>query len=734
MDPKLYQAVIKGDVASMKELAGPDSTLLFQVTPNGDNILHVAAKYDLNQIAQEIVKLPSSGLLVNQKNSKHDTPLHIAARLGSLKTCQVLVNFANSVSREIEAGEKLIRMVNSNKDTALHDAVRNGYHQVAELLIREDPELTLLTNGVGESPLFIALDKRHLHIAQHILEVAPDFSIDGRNGTNILHVAAIRSKHEVFTIVDYLCELMSYQNIMTDSSFKYGLKSVSAIICSIRRIWAAGHKLGYKNLVAQLMLVEKIRSALSQTDERGWTPLHYAVHFGALDIVELFSEYIYKGNGSAAHVRDGKGRSVIHIAAREGEVVILERLSNLVPEIWDLQDNKGQTPLHLAVATKMLASVRFILRNRLSHSGLINQQDNEGNTALHLAVIQGHCEDIFEFLIKDNRVDKTVANSAGHTILDILLMQDHGYDFKKWFTMTAAINGGLQSWELAINKHGRKTRPNETRETDQAQQPERKLEPAMDDEVIGGQGLKNLNYDQLKQIGNTDALVATLVATVSFAAGFTVPGGYKSDGPDEGTPTLSGISAFRVSVMANVIAFALSTLSMVFHFYSSFMEKLNRVAFYTSLSTFLLIYAIIAMVISFFSGTYASLSHTSGLANAVIAIVCCIAFVFISVVLNSTLHPFPPLFWATRPLDEEDDVHSFNENLIVQSLQRGPVPPSAGNRCTNIPGRSRGRCTLTEMNAVGGGGVAAYHAAPPVFPEFVVKGKASFDIPMKFRL
>ncbi|KAE8728496.1 Phosphoribosylaminoimidazole carboxylase atpase-subunit isoform 1 [Hibiscus syriacus] len=286
--------------------------------------------------------------------------------------------------------------------------------------------------------------------------------------------------------------------------------------------------------------------------------------------------------------------------------------------------------------------------------------------------------------------------------------------------MNAAINGGLESWELAINKHGRKTRSTRTRKTYQAQQPERKLEPAMDDEVVGGQGLKNLNYDQLKNISNTNALVATLVATVSF---------------------LSGIYSFRVSVIANVIAFTLSTLSMAFHFYSSFMEKLNCLASYTILSTLLLINAIIAMVISFFSGTYASLSHTSGLADAVLAIVCCtvcvhiccleipklmasfnvtnkfaVTFISAIVLLLSFQHVL-----ATRPLDEEDDVHSFNENLIVQSLQRGPVPPSTGNPCTNIPGRSRGRCTLTEMNTIGDGGVAAYHAAQPVFPEFVVK-------------
>ncbi|KAG4167022.1 hypothetical protein ERO13_A13G169025v2 [Gossypium hirsutum] len=79
---------------------------------------------------------------------------------------------------------------------------------------------------------------------------------------------------------------------------------------------------------------------------------------------------------------------------------------------------------------------------------------------------------------------------------------------------------------------------------------------------------------------------------------------------------------------------------------------------------------------------------------------------------------------ATRPLDE---VPSFNHNLILQSLPRGPVPPSAGNPCTNIPGRSRGRCMLTEMNAVGrGGGGGVPHLAPPAFPEFLVKfGAAS---------
>ncbi|KAL4324778.1 hypothetical protein GQ457_11G015320 [Hibiscus cannabinus] len=270
---------------------------------------------------------------------------------------------------------------------------------------------------------------------------------------------------------------------------------------------------------------------------------------------------------------------------------------------------------------KRLDSVRFVLRNYLSHNCLINQQDNEGNTAVHLAVIQGNRDNIFEFLINDSRIDTTVANSAGHTIMDILLLQDHSYNYKKWITLTAASNGGLESLELAINKNGRKT--------DQAQQPKKKFEAVTDAEVIDvGQGLKYLDSDQLKQIGTTNALVATLVATVSFAAGITMSGGYRSDGPDEGMPILGGMSAFRVYVMANVVAFALSALSI---------GSISTVRIW---KTFLVLFCtqtlsdIIAMVISFIPGIYTSLSHTSGLANAVVVIVCCAVFVFISVVFK----------------------------------------------------------------------------------------------------
>ncbi|KAG8364611.1 hypothetical protein BUALT_Bualt18G0015500 [Buddleja alternifolia] len=49
---------------------------------------------------------------------------------------------------------------------------------------------------------------------------------------------------------------------------------------------------------------------------------------------------------------------------------------------------------------------------------------------------------------------------------------------------------------------------------------------------------------------------------------------------------------------------------------------------------------------------------------------------------------------AMRPL-KEGERWMTKINLVIQSLPRGPVPPSRGSPCTYIPGgKSRGRCAL----------------------------------------
>ncbi|XVF38376.1 hypothetical protein REPUB_Repub20aG0096200 [Reevesia pubescens] len=55
---------------------------------------------------------------------------------------------------------------------------------------------------------------------------------------------------------------------------------------------------------------------------------------------------------------------------------------------------------------------------------------------------------------------------------------------------------------------------------------------------------------------------------------------------------------------------------------------------------------------------------------------------------------------GSRLLDEETKL--VNKVLELQSLQKGPVPPSDRSSCTNIPGNGGPGCPLKEMHYAGG--------------------------------
>ncbi|KAI3469704.1 hypothetical protein Pfo_026367 [Paulownia fortunei] len=65
---------------------------------------------------------------------------------------------------------------------------------------------------------------------------------------------------------------------------------------------------------------------------------------------------------------------------------------------------------------------------------------------------------------------------------------------------------------------------------------------------------------------------------------------------------------------------------------------------------------------------------------------------------------------AMRPLGVEKWLRQ--QVLLLESLPRGPVPPSKGSPCTYIPGQGGGHCTLKERHFAAGGSVRAPSASP----------------------
>ncbi|CAL5398314.1 unnamed protein product [Camellia sinensis] len=127
----------------------------------------------------------------------------------------------------------------------------------------------------------------------------------------------------------------------------------------------------------------------------------------------------------------------------------------------------------------------------------------------------------------------------------------------------------------------------------------------------------------LRQAGATQLIVATLVATVAFTAGFTMPGGYNgNDGPNQGMAILTRELAFKAFMVTDTIAMSLSTSAVLIHLNAAMTNNLDKLERKVYSAAYLISYAAVAMVLAFVTGTYAVLAHSSGLAISVCVIGC----------------------------------------------------------------------------------------------------------------
>lgn len=75
-----------------------------------------------------------------------------------------------------------------------------------------------------------------------------------------------------------------------------------------------------------------------------------------------------------------------------------------------------------------------------------------------------------------------------------------------------------------------------------------------------------LHDQRLKKKGETHMVVAALITTITFAARFTIPGGYDGDeGPNQGMTILTKKAAFQAFIISDTIALLFSTISLIMY-------------------------------------------------------------------------------------------------------------------------------------------------------------------------
>lgn len=126
-----------------------------------------------------------------------------------------------------------------------------------------------------------------------------------------------------------------------------------------------------------------------------------------------------------------------------------------------------------------------------------------------------------------------------------------------------------------------------------------------------------------RAIANNLAIVAVLIATVTFAAGFTLPGGYRNDaGPHQGAAALTKKAAFKAFLISDAVAMVCSIVVICLLIHTGSVDHDVRLRS-ISTSMKLIQVALGGMVAAFAAGVYVvTAEECEWLAFLICAIVC----------------------------------------------------------------------------------------------------------------
>ncbi|XP_048234361.1 uncharacterized protein LOC125370941 [Ricinus communis] len=126
---------------------------------------------------------------------------------------------------------------------------------------------------------------------------------------------------------------------------------------------------------------------------------------------------------------------------------------------------------------------------------------------------------------------------------------------------------------------------------------------------------KSPNIEYIKERIGILLLLEILVATVTFTAAFTVPGGYNSsDGPDKGMATMLNYNMFQVFVICITAAFYSSIVSIFFAFWTT-LSDIHLVVSLYRLSVCLLGLALGMMSLPFMAAIHLAVNKLTWLAS-----------------------------------------------------------------------------------------------------------------------
>ncbi|GLJ05957.1 hypothetical protein SUGI_0029060 [Cryptomeria japonica] len=355
--------------------------------------------------------------------------------------------------------------------------------------------------------------------------------------------------------------------------------------------------------------------------------------------------------------RDGKGDTALHLAVREDHLNMMKCLVELDASLCNCRNKVGENPLKLAVSLGFEEAVEFLIthssnalhyivelnqvkllqyliQKEVKLSKLINQPyqpatnppDNEeekcptdassdggdepsesadenknkaeekntrnsiadeaivviGDTPLHIAARNKYGQ-MVNLLLKVPDGNKFARNSEEMTPFDIAREVTEYHESFRIIKKLGDFSRSPKVFMYCVPQVSRKKYKNASLMVDKA-------------------------YEERR---NAELVVAALLATMTCAAAFTVPGGFESESDakeDPGSPLLLSFTSFKLFIIFNCIAFFLSLFVCIMWEMSSQLTTENKMVFMT-INSLVICYSFAFTAYGFMAAVYAMLER-----------------------------------------------------------------------------------------------------------------------------
>ena len=317
---EIFNAVRADDLAKVKALVGKDLSLVGLKDANDNTPLHIAAEIGSTSSAEYLI---AKGSRLDEKNKDGNNPLHVAALSGHVGMVDLfLMNKAD------------LRAVNVQQNSPLHLAIINGKDDAARRLIDAGSDLGL-KNIVGKTPLHLTV--RHNRRAVAEILIAKGSEIDSRDDMKRtpLQLAARETGNVE------IAQLLILNGADVNAKDVDGLTSLNLTA------WK-----GFNGIID--LLLDR-NAEFTTANNQDLQMLRFAADCGSVRLFQKVAE-----NRPQLFERETRNLNTMRRAIGGGSVAIVKILLAKNIPIPAEADAYGWTPLHVAASKGHAAMVEFV--------------------------------------------------------------------------------------------------------------------------------------------------------------------------------------------------------------------------------------------------------------------------------------------------------------------------------------------------------------------------------------